>query len=221
MTRRTILLADDHPAWCTLLHDSLNNIPTLVVQGSVGSKRGALAAINDTPPDLLVLDIRLSDGYSLDLCQHVQRAGLSVCSLVLTAHDDDAYLARALAGGALGYLLKTEALATIVEAIQRAAQGETLWTHYQLLRARYWQQVAGDKWAALTERERQIVAALVHFETDAEIAEDLNVSPRTVHHHLNHILVKLDMGSRREVARWAVRYKLVELWPPLPGVSDR
>jgi len=120
-------------------------------------------------------------------------------------------MARALAGGAIGYLLKTEAdLEEIITTIQHAMQGERLWTDYQLLRIQHWQQMAGDKWAILTEREREVVTALIDFKCDAEIAETLQISLKTVGNHVTSILEKLDMPNRREVARWAVKYKLVE-----------
>ncbi|MBE7467761.1 MAG: response regulator transcription factor [Anaerolineales bacterium] len=209
MTKPIILLAEDHPGWDKLLRHSLNNNPNLIVQDSFGSKQEVLAAIADFPLDLLVLDVKLRDGCALALYEYLQQMETPISSLVLTAHDEDVYMAWALAGGAVGHLLKTEDVESIVDAIRRAAWGEWLWTEYQLLRIRHWQQVAGDKWATLTEREREVVAALADFKCDVEIAEVLGISVKTAGNHVTHILEKLDMPNRREVARWAVRYKLV------------
>lgn len=207
---RTLLLVDDHPAWSDFLGHSLRELSGFVVKGHIGSKREALVVIKKTPPDVLVLNVKLNDGCGLGLCQSLQQMKVPTVSLILTSYDEDAYLARALTGGAMGYLLKTEALETIRDAIHRAAQGEVLWSHDQLLRARRWQQVAGNPWAALTEREREVVTALVHFKSNNEIAEDLHISPHTVHNHISQIFEKLGMRDRSRVARWAVEHKLVE-----------
>jgi DNA-binding NarL/FixJ family response regulator len=207
-----ILLAEDHPAWSKLLHSGLRNIPNLIVQDNVSSKQEVIASIEKCCPSLLVLDVKLRDGCGLALCEYCQQLEKPISTLILTAYDEDAYMARALAGGAIGYLLKTEAdLDEIITTIQYAMQGERLWTDYQLLRIQHWQQVAGDKWAILTEREREVVAALIDFKCDAEIAEILQISLKTVGNHVTSILEKLDMPNRREVARWAVKYKLVEV----------
>ncbi|NJN98592.1 MAG: response regulator transcription factor [Anaerolineales bacterium] len=212
MTDSIILLAEDHPAWSKLLSFRLSDLSDLIIQDNVSSKAEVIAAIEKRCPSLLVLDVKLRDGCGLALCPYCQQLEKPVSTLILTAYDEDAYMARALAGGAIGYLLKTEAeLAEIITAIHHALQGERLWTDYQLLRIQHWQQVAGDKWAILTEREREIVAALIDFKCDAEIAETLQISLKTVGNHVTSILEKLDMPNRREVARWAVKYKLVEV----------
>lgn len=210
MTKQTILLVDNYPAWFDILHYSLRRIPDLVVKGRVGSKHKALVVIEEKPPDILVLDVKLSDGCGLGLCQDISKQDLPTTALILTAYDEDVYLARALAGGAVGYLLKTKNVMTIIDAIQRALQGEILWAHDQLLRVRHWRQVAGDKWNTLTEREREVVTGLAYFKRNAEIAEELNISVHTVRHHLSHIFKKLGMTDRLEVARWAIRHKLIE-----------
>lgn len=210
MTNSIILLAEDHPAWSKLLRSGLSDISNLIVQDNVSSKSEVIAAIEQCCPSLLVLDVKLRDGCGLALCQYCQQSEKPVSTLILTAYDEDAYMARALAGGAVGYLLKTEAdLERIIATIQYAMQGEQLWTDYQLLRIQHWQQVAGDKWETLTEREREIVAALVDYKNDAELGEDFQVSLRTINNHVTHILEKLGMENRREVARWAIKYKLV------------
>jgi DNA-binding NarL/FixJ family response regulator len=109
MINSIILLAEDHPAWSKLLISGLSDMPNLIVQDNVSSKEEAIAAIEKSCPSLLVLDVKLRDGCSLALCQYCQQLEKPVSTLILTAYDEDAYMARALAGGATGYLLKTEA----------------------------------------------------------------------------------------------------------------
>lgn len=212
MTTRTILLADDHIAWRDLLRNSLNDIKGLTVQDCTDSRQDTLDAIVRHPPSLLILDVELCDGCSVNLCQELDEIGVATRTLFLTAYDEDGYMARALHGKATGYLLKTAPLVMILEAIQQAAHGKILWTEYQLLRVQHWQKIAWTKWETLTPREQKIVTGLADFKTDAEIAGELQISLRTVNNYLTHILDKLSMENRREVARWAVRHKLVNGW---------
>ncbi len=167
--------------------------------------------IRQTPANILILDIKLPDSYVFSLFQSLQHLQLSTSTVILTSYDEDVFLAQALEHGAIGYLLKSETVKTIVEAIQKVAQSETLWTQYQLLRIQHWHKVAGNRWASLTKREQEVVAALVGFRSDAEIADHLCLSIHTIHNHINHILSKLAMIDRREVARWAIQYRLIEI----------
>lgn len=208
--KQAILIVDDHPAWSDCLRSRLRQDPQLFVQGRVGSKSKALTSIEAETPNIMVIDVKLRDGNGLDLCQRVLKAQFSIACVILTAYDEDAYLARARDSGAVGYLLKEETVATLEEAIRQVAQGETLWTEYQILRIHHWQEKAGNKWALLTQREQEVVASLVNFRSDSQIAEKLNISVGTVHRHIHHLLGKLGMTNRREVARWAIWYKLVD-----------
>lgn len=207
----TLLLADEDCAWCDILNNRLKRQSDLLWQGCAASVQETLAIIAAHPPDLLGVEVRLSDGWGLALCDYCRQRQWPTFTLVLTGYDEDIYLAQALEGGAVGYLLKTsDNVEAITEAFQAAGRGERLWTEAQLQRVQAWRQAAGDKWAGLSEREREIVAALVDYQCDVEIADQLCLSPRTVNNHVAHILEKLALENRREVARWAVRYKLVQ-----------
>ena len=159
--------------------------------------------------DLLAADIRLGNGSGLDLIQKCQQINQNLHCIILSAHDEDVYLACAWKNGATGYLLKTEQMSVILSALKRAAQGEILWSDYQRLRIQQWHQAAGDKWNSLTQREQEVVSALVDYCTNAEIAEAPNVSSYTINNHVKRILEKLEIDNRREVSRWAVRYKVM------------
>lgn len=208
-----ILVADTDLARSKWLHESLSKTLDVIVQNNISSEQEALATLANFPPDLLVLDVKLNEGCPFSLCQQFQQLETLTPSLFLTTSDETVYMAQALASGAAGYLLKTEVTEeTISNVIQRAMQGEKLWTKDQLSRIEDWQRVAGDIWATFTEREREVVTALVNFKSDSEIADDLQISVKTVGNHLTHILEKVGKINRREVARWAVEHKLVDFF---------
>lgn len=208
--RQIILVIDDHPAWRDVLRYKLRQDFNVIVEYCATSGQETLDLIEKIYPRLIILDIKLNGTCGLRLCQHLQRRNLSSAYLILTAYDEDVYLAQALEYGAVGYVLKTEDSDFITEQVRQAVQGELLWTSYQLLRVQHWQQVAGRKWETLTEREQEVVGALTTFRNNAEIADLLQISPATVHQHLHNIFTKLDMFDRREVTRWAVKHHLVE-----------
>ncbi|MDY7079543.1 MAG: response regulator transcription factor [Chloroflexota bacterium] len=131
--------------------------------------------------------------------------------LVLTAHDVDGYLAAMVEAGAVGFVVEEEAPETIVEAVRTAARGGVLFSGEQYARARHWHEEVGARWESLTEREREVLTLMAQFRTDAEIAEELCISEKTVGHHVSNILNKLNMPSRRKAGRWVVKRKLTEL----------
>ena len=205
----SVVLVEDHPAWNELLAIKLKPIVKLNLRARVSSMQEALAFIADEPPDLLVVDVVLRDSCGLDLCQKCQQIAPDTQRAILSAYDEDVYLARAWENSVNGFLLKMEEMSAILKSLASAAQGEVLWDEYQRLRIQHWRQVAGDKWDSLTQREQEVVRALVNYCTDTEIAEALNISSYTVNNHLKRILQKLSLHNRREVSRWAVRYKVM------------
>ena len=208
---RAVLLVEDHPAWNDLLALKLEPVAGLKLRARVHSMQAALALVEQEHAalDLMVVDVKLGDGSGLELIQICRQMTTTLHSIVLSAHDEPVYQARAWQHGAKGYLLKTEEMPAILTALERAAHGETLWDEDQRLRIQRWCQVAGDPWDSLTLREQAVVRALVNYCTDAEIATALNISPYTANNHLKRILEKLGLDNRREVSRWAVRYKVL------------
>jgi two-component system nitrate/nitrite response regulator NarL len=124
-------------------------------------------------------------------------------TLILTAHDRDAFLAEMEEAGAAGFLTKDEDTPALVEAIRRAARGEVLYTEEQLERARRWRQEMGARWKRLTGREREVLALVAEGLTNRQIAQALDIAERTVGFHVGNVLEKLDVSSRVEAAMWA------------------
>jgi DNA-binding NarL/FixJ family response regulator len=155
-----------------------------------------------------VLDCRLPGLAETEVAQEIRRQGLPTHVLALSSYDDDRYVRGMLEAGAVGYLLKEEAPETIVAAVRAAARGERLWTMEQFTRARRWQEEVEERWSALTEREREVLALVAAGKSNKEVAQALNVTVRTVEFHVSNILGKLGLTSRVEAAVWAREHGL-------------
>jgi two-component system competent response regulator ComA len=123
-------------------------------------------------------------------------------TLVLTAHERDAYLAGMIDAGAVGFLSKNESDDRLIDAIRRAARGEFLFDSDQLAKARRWREDAGKSWDSLTDRERQILRLMTAGLNNAGIAEKLTISQKTVAYHVTNIFEKLGVRSRHEAIAW-------------------
>lgn len=207
-----VLLADDHPATCAGLRNMLAVAPDIEVVGEACDGITVRCLVAELRPDVVLLDLVMPDLHPVEFVRWVREQYPGIEVLPLTAHDRDCYLAWMMEAGAAGYLNKGEASDALMEAIRRAACGEACYTPEQEDRARRWDGEVGERWKRLTMREREILRLLVQFWTDAEIAGYLGISEKTVGHHVSHILAKLNAGSRREAARWAVKHRLFEGW---------
>ena len=131
---------------------------------------------------------------------------LETVTLVLTAHDRNVYLAKMMEAGAVGLLRKNEVTASrLIDAIRRAARGEILFDAEQLARAQRWREEVAPRWHSLTARERQVLTVIAAGKTDREIADDLQISVKTVNNHIHRILDKLEAASRTEAVLWAIK----------------
>jgi DNA-binding NarL/FixJ family response regulator len=205
-----VVLADDHPTTRRGIRAILEAAPDIAVVGKAKDGVEAKKLVADLRPDILLLDLVMPGPEPADIERWVRDNYPETETLILTGHDRDAFLAEMEEAGAAGFLTKDEDTPALVEAIRRAARGEVLYTPEQLERARRWREEVDGRWKRLTEREREVLRLVAEFRTDAEIAEELCISEKTVGHHVSHTLNKLGMSSRREVARWAIKHKLVE-----------
>lgn len=153
-------------------------------------------------PQILLLDLEMRGPPPAELERWVRTNCPETITLVLTAHDRDAYVASMMDAGAAGFIAKTEGAEQLVAAIRRAAGGEHLFDSEQQARAQRWRETAGSKWESLTERERAILRLLADGLDNKMIAEKLVISPRTAAFHITNILRKLEVKSRTEAAAW-------------------
>ncbi|WP_376792365.1 response regulator [Thermoflexus sp.] len=197
-----ILLADDHPTLRLGLRVLLDREPDIEVVAEAGSGEEALEKILALQPDVAVLDCQLPGLSGPAVAREIQRRGLSVRVLALSAYDYDRYLAEMWEAGACGYLLKEEPLERLASAIQRVARGEFLWTAAQIQRVQRYREIAA-RWSQLTEREREVLRWMAQGLSNKEIARQLGLTIRTVEFHAGNILQKLGAVSRLEAVLWA------------------
>lgn len=158
----------------------------------------------------MVLDCQLPDLEGPEVAREIRRRGLPTRVLALSGYDDDRYLWEMWVARALGYVLKEEAPSVIVAAVRAAAQGMPLWTAAQVTRIERWREEVEQRWNALTEREREVLALMVAGKSNKEIAQALRVTERTVEFHVSNILAKLGVASRVEAVVWVKEHRLCE-----------
>jgi DNA-binding NarL/FixJ family response regulator len=206
-----VLIVDDHEVVrlgiASLLTDS-----DITVVGDVGTGEAAISAVKKLKPDVVLLDVRIPEMDGLTVLGRLRMEDASLKILMLSTYDNPTYVARAVALGANGYLLKSTSRADLVAAIRKAAGGEDAWTRDELRRvtgALATPRMAGEIEVPLTQRESEVLRQLAHGLTNKEIGQALGISYETVKEHVQHILRKIGVNDRTQAAVWAVRKNLV------------
>jgi two-component system response regulator NreC len=203
-----VVVADDHAVVRRGLRQVLDAEEGFEVVAEASDLDGARRYVLGHRPDVLVLDLNLPGGLSLGSISELRAKFPGTQIVVLTMEDEPRYAREALSSGALGYVLKEAADSQLVEAVKRAASGDTY------LNPRLGARVAAEPPPGppdgLSEREVEVLRLIALGHTNAEIAEQLYLSVRTVETHRAHIQQKLRLDSRSELVRYAFEHKLVE-----------
>jgi len=203
-----VVIADDHAVVRRGLKQLLRAEPDLEVLAEAGDIEDARRYVRGHHPQVLVLDLNLPGGSSLKHIPSIRAESPDTQIVVLTMQNEPAYAREALGAGALGYVLKEAAETELVEAVRRAAVGDTY------LNPRLGARVAAEPPPGppdgLSEREVDVLRMISLGYTNAEIAAQLYLSVRTVETHRAHIQQKLRMGSRAELVRYALDHKLIQ-----------
>jgi DNA-binding NarL/FixJ family response regulator len=207
-----VVLVDDHPALRMGLRIVLEQAPGVQVVAEAGSGQEALALIQALRPEVAVLDCQLPDMPGSQAALELRRLGLATRVLALSAYTDDAAIRGMVEAGAVGYLLKEEAPAVIVDAVRAAARGEGRWSAAVASRLAAWavRPAASEAKADLTSREQEVVRLLASGWDNQRIGQELRISEHTVRFHLRNIREKIGVQTRTEAAVWAVRSGLAE-----------
>jgi DNA-binding NarL/FixJ family response regulator len=206
-----LLIADDHEVVRTGLKGLLANTDVKIV-AEVATGAAAVKFALENEVDVLLLDIRMPDGDGLTALGRIKLDKPALPILILSTFDNPTYVARAVALGASGYLLKGCTRDQLVSAIRVAAAGETTWTRDELRRvtgALATPRLTADVEVPLTQRESEVLKQLAFGLTNKEIARTLHISYETVKEHVQHILRKIGVTDRTQAAVWAVRNGLV------------
>lgn len=206
-----ILIADDHEIVRKGLRALFDGTEIQVVAEASNGK-DALKYALEKKIDVAVLDVRMPDLDGLNVLGRVKLDKPDLPILMLSAFDNPTYVARAVALGAAGYVLKNDGGKKLIAAIKKAASGESTWTREELRRvtgALATPRLNADVEVPLTQRESEVLRQLALGLTNKEIAQALHISYETVKEHVQHILRKIGVSDRTQAAVWAVRKELV------------
>jgi two-component system response regulator NreC len=203
-----IVLADDHTVVRSALRMLLEAEPDFEVVAEAGTADDAVRYVLGHKPTVLILDLNMPGRSSLDAIPDIRAASPATEIVVLTMQNESAFVRRALQAGVRGYLLKDAADAELVQAVHSAAAGETYLQ--PALGARMASEPDMERADDLSDREREVLRLIALGHTNAEIADQLFLSVRTVESHRAHIQQKLRLTGRAELVRYALDHNLVD-----------
>ncbi len=206
-----LLIADDHQVVRSGLKSLVAGTDIEVVAEAANGEE-AVRLTEKIKPDLVLLDIRMPDVDGLTALGRIKMNNPTMSVIMLSTYDNPTYIARAVALGASGYLLKGSTRDELLAAIRKVAGGEDAWTRDELRRvtgALATPRMAADVEVPLTQRESEVLRQLAFGLTNKEIGQALGISYETVKEHVQHILRKIGVTDRTQAAVWAVRKGLV------------
>lgn len=206
-----LLIADDHQVVRSGLKSLVAGTDIEVVAEAANGEE-AVRLTEKIKPDLVLLDIRMPDVDGLTALGRIKMNNPAMSIIMLSTYDNPTYIARAVALGASGYLLKGSTRDELLAAIRKVAGGEDAWTRDELRRvtgALATPRMAADVEVPLTQRESEVLRQLAFGLTNKEIGQALGISYETVKEHVQHILRKIGVTDRTQAAVWAVRKGLV------------
>jgi two-component system response regulator NreC len=202
-----IVLADDHAVVRAGLRLLLDGEPDFEVVAEAGDVDAAARYVRGHHPDVLVLDLNMPGGSSLEAIPAIRAESPATQIVVLTMQQEPAFAREALSGGALGYVLKEAADDELVEAVRLAAAGESY------LNPRLGARIASEPPPGppddLSQREVDVLRLIALGHTNAEIAQQLYLSVRTVETHRSHIQQKLSLSTRADLVGYAIERGLI------------
>ena len=204
-----ILLADDHALVRAGLRSLLQAMPEVEVVGDVGDGRAALELIASQQPDLVLMDIAMPELNGIEAVTRIKKEFPKVRVIILSMYTNEEYVQQALRAGVAGYLLKDAAAIELELAIQAVKRGETYLSPAvaKYVVAGYVQGSGSDP---LTARQKEILRAVAEGLTTQEIAQQLNISVKTVETHRTQLMDRLDIHDVPGLVRYAIRVGLVK-----------
>jgi DNA-binding NarL/FixJ family response regulator len=202
-----ILLADDHAVLREATAELVEHQPDMTVVGQAGTGEETIARARQLRPNVVVMDIAMPRLDGLEATRRILAECPETRVLVLSAHEDAAYVIPLLEAGAVGYLPKTVGLNELLDAIRAASRGESvLPPSIASVVVRHLRGVTDPALDSdLTGREMEVLRLVAQGLSNHQIARQLDLSVRTVEAHLTHVYHKLDVHSRTEAALLAQR----------------
>lgn len=200
-----VLIADDHTLFRDGLRALLASIPDIEVVGEAASGKEALRLAAEHQPDVILMDIQMPDLNGIEATRQILRTSPHIGVVVLTMFQDDDSVFAVMRAGARGYVLKGADQGVLLRAVRAVANGESLFSPEVAARlTKFFASLEPasrpDLFPELTEREREILSFIADGQTNAEVAERLVISVKTVRNHVSNIFSKLQVADRAQAA---------------------
>jgi DNA-binding NarL/FixJ family response regulator len=206
-----ILLVDDHAVVRFGIAQLINRQPDMAICGEEADASRAMTAITTLKPDLVIADLSLKESSGLELMRNIKAQYPNITILVVSAHDESVYAEVAFRAGALGYLMKEEALDKIVAAVRRVLTG-AVYVSDALAAKLLQQQIRGQTDVqespvkSLSDRELEVFQLIGQWKTTREIAEELHLSIKTIEYYREQIKRKLNLKNAAELTQRATSW---------------
>ena len=217
MPKIRLLIVDDHEIVRAGLRMLLQAQPDMEIVGEADTGRAAIAKAKELAPDIVLMDISLPDIDGFEATRQIKRALPDTSILALTMHESDEYFFKMLDAGASGYVPKKAAPTDLVSAIRIVHDG-SVFLYPSVAKALvrdYMGRVAEgsehDALDGLTDREQEVLKLIADGLTNQEIADKLTISVKTVERHRANIMAKLNLHSRTELVKYAIRKGLIDV----------
>jgi DNA-binding NarL/FixJ family response regulator len=202
-----VLIADDHIFYREGVRALLNNVPNIEVIGEANNGEEAIAQAKDLQPNVILMDLKMPGMNGIDATRRIHETQPDIGVLVITMFDDDDSVFAAMRAGARGYLLKDADKDEVVRAIVAVERGEAIFS--PAIAKRMMQYFAApsaapnpknqpDEFAALTEREFEVLGLIAQGHNNLAIANKLSLSIKTVQNYVSSILTKLQVADRAQ-----------------------
>jgi DNA-binding NarL/FixJ family response regulator len=206
----TIVLADDHHVVRQGLRVLLEGQPDFQLVGEAGDGLEAVQLTERLKPDVLIIDLMMPSLNGLEATRQLGQRSPHTRVVILSMHANEAYVLEALRNGAAGYVLKDSSAADLVHAVREVVAGRRYLSSPLSERAiaAYIQKasdVVSDPYEMLTNREREVLHLAAEGYTNAEIADQLSISPRTAETHRANLMHKLGLRTHTDLIRYALR----------------
>ena len=218
MDKIRVLIADDHAVLRAGLRLLINTQPDMEVVGEAANGRQAVSTALQTKPDVAIVDITMPESGGIQAIERIRQECPETRLLVLTMHDDTAYLRSALAAGASGYVVKKSADSELISAIQAVYRGhmfvDLASSNNAIQDALVDKDTKGqarrpDAKSFLSQREKEVLLLLAQGFTNLQAADRLSLSVKTIETYRSRLAEKLELRTRSDIVRYAIELGLV------------
>jgi two-component system, NarL family, response regulator NreC len=214
----TIVLADDHPIVRLGLRALLATESDFTVIGEAEDGKQAIDMVTRLKPDVLIADLIMPRLSGIDVIRRMHQQSPRTRVIILSMHMTEPHVLEALRAGAAGYVIKATSTTHLVQAVREVVAGQRYlspplseWAIEAFLQQSKSAAAGIDRYSMLTAREQEVLLLVVQNHTNAAIAAQLSISPRTVETHRTNLMRKLDLHTQGDLIRYAIQH---ELLPP-------